>query len=179
MCIITEHARAKQKIQRLEADLASLKERLVLLKEQYEPLLPTNYPTFDITWSELKSELGVLGIQCMLKSEHIADDFIRHTDKENWTKIMPFLVYSADYYVSGVADCDDYSRWAAADSSRLFKLNGCLECWGESKWGYHAYNLIRIAPNEYRISEPNAGAPWAGELLKFGEESYLPQYWRL
>lgn len=172
MCLIAEHARALQRLEQLESEVARLKER-------YEPELPAGYPLFDVSWNDLVAELEALGLPCMLKPGHMPDSLVRHTDEESWARIMPFLVYPADYYVEGVADCDDYARWAAADSSKLFKLNGCLECWGDSQWGYHAFSLIRVAPNEYRISEPNAGAPWAGELLKPGEQGYNPRFWRL
>jgi len=165
MCLITEHAH-------LEKEIAEL-------KQQYEPVLPTGYPTFDVKWTDLKLELESLGVECMLKPAHIPDALVRHTNEESWAKIMPFLVYPADLYVEQVADCDDYARWATADSSRLFKLNGCLECWGDSKWGYHAFSLVRVAPGEYRISEPNAVAPWAGTLMRFGDNGYMPKYWRL
>ena len=146
---------------------------------KYEPVLPSGYPTFDIKWTDLKLELEALGVECMLKPQHIPDALVRHTDEASWAKIMPYLVYPADLYVADIADCDDYARWATADSSRLFQLNGCLECWGDSSWGYHAYSLVRVGPGEYQLSEPNAGAPWAGELMKFGAEGYLPKCWRL
>lgn len=172
MGVIVELARARQSITRLEAEVARL-------KAQYEPGLPAGYPVFEIGWFGLITELRDLGVELMLKLDHVPDNTVKHTDEESWAKIMPFLVYPADYYVEQVADCDDYARWATADSSRLFKLNGCLECWGDSQWGYHAYSLIRVAPGEYRISEPNAGAPWAGDLLKFGQHGYNPKFWRL
>lgn len=173
MGVILELVQAKNRIKDLDAEI-------LRLKTQYEPELPTGYPVFDINWSDLVMELHTLGVELMLKPEHIPDTIIRHTDEENWGKIVPFLVYPADYYVEQVADCDDYARWAAADSSKLFKLNGCLECWGDSLWGYHAYSLFRIAPLQYRVSEPNAGVrDFAGVLMKFGERGYKPKYWRL
>ncbi len=161
---------------RYQAEIDTLKQEVEKLRG---PELPSDLASYDIGWHDLKAELEALGVQCMLKAEHVPDSFVWHTDEENWARIMPFLVYPADLYVEGVADCDDYARWAAADSSKLFKLNGCLECWGDSPWGYHAYSLVRVAPGEYRISEPNAGAPWAGELLRFGSHGYRPLFWRL
>ena len=171
MGVILELARAKQSIARLEAEVARL-------KAQYEPELPAGYPVFEIGWFDLVTELQVLGVELMLKPEHVPDAVVKHTDEGGWAKIAPFLVYPADYYVEQVADCDDYSIWAAADSSRLFKLNGCLECWGDSQWGFHAYSLVRIAPKVYRVFEPNAGAPYAGQLMKFGENGYVPGSWK-
>lgn len=172
MCLITAHAHALERVKELEAEVVNL-------KMEYEPVLPAGFPVFDIKWAELKSELESLGVQCMLKPEHVPDDFVRHTDEASWAKIMPFLVYPADLYVAGVADCDDYARWAASDSSKKFKLNGCLECWGDMPLGYHAFNLVRIAPLEYRLSDHNAGFSYAGELFKFYEHGYIPKYWRL
>jgi len=179
VCLITEHAHAKKRIKELETEVVQLNEQVEQFKEQYEPELPTGYPTFDISWADLKAELEALGVQCMLLANHIPDSFVRHTDEANWAKIMPFLTYSANLYVEGVADCDDYSRWAAADSSKKFKLNGCLECWGDMPLGYHAFNLVRIGTGKYKIFEPNAGFEDAGTPMDFGEQGYLPKCWRL
>ena len=167
----TELLNAKRRVKELEAEVAKL-------KEQYEPELPTGYPTFDISWFDLVAELEELGVKLMLKPEYVPDSAVRHTDEVSWALIAPHLVYPADYYVEGVVDCDDYARWASTDSSKLFKMNGCLECWGDSKWGYHAYGLVRVAPKEYRVFESNAGAPYAGQLMKFGENGYMPKSWK-
>lgn len=163
MCLIVEHAHLKKRIQELEAEL--------------HPVVP-DYPIFKVPWQIIVSELNALNIECMLKKVCIPDSYIYHTDEAGWNGIIPFLTFPADMYVS-IVDCDDYARKATSDSAWLFGLNGCLECWGNITEGYHAFNLVRIGEKEYRLFEPNAGFPWAGELFKIGENGYQPKYWRL
>jgi len=171
MCLIVEHAHLLKENKELSAEI----ERF---RAQYEPELPSGYNTFDVAWFNIVNELKELGIECMLKVKHVPDALIRFTDEEGWRAIVPFLTFPGEYYVEGVSDCDDYARWATADSSKKFKINGCLECWGKIPEP-HAFNLVRIAPGEYRLFEPNAAFAWAGELFEFGAHNYFSEYWRL
>lgn len=124
MGVIVELARARQKIKELETRIAELE----------GPPLPSGYPVYEIGWSDLVKNLKALGLDPMLRTEHVPDSTVRYTDRAGWSQIVPFLTFPADYYVEDVADCDDYSRWAAADSSKLFKLNGCLQVWGDTPY---------------------------------------------
>jgi len=64
-----------------------------------------------------------------------------------------------------IKNCDDYSKWANADSSKRFRLNGCVQLWGNSPYGFHAFSGVITGPDTIRIFEPNASFPCAGELL--------------
>lgn len=171
MCLISEHAHALEKI-------TELVDEIDRLKEQYEPELPANYPIYSMTWQALKAMLASHNVELMLKSQFVPDGDIFYTDRESWTKIIPFLTFPADDYVADAADCDDYARWASAASSKLFKLNGCLECWGHMPLGFHGFNLVITGSESFALHEPNGGFG-LGELFEQGEEDYTAESWRL
>lgn len=162
---------------RLLAENESLKARI---KELEGPELPTDYPIYEIKWTDLVKEMEEMGLELMLKKEFVPDRVVRTTNEESWRKIAPFLVYPADEYVEQGCDCDNYAMRASVDASFLCKLEGCRQTWGDSKWGYHAYSLVVIgpAPLKYKLIENNAGAPYAGELLNFGDYEYMPKSWK-
>jgi len=139
--------------------------------------LLTNYPKCQIKWTDMEKSLDELGLDCMLKSKYIPDSIVSYTDKESWAKIVPYLTLPADLYVNKDADCDDYSQWAAAESSMKFKRK-CLQCWGNTPYGYHAFNMVQVAHNKYMYFEPNAGFPFAGKLFNAGEHGYIPEAWK-
>ena len=143
-----------------------------------EPGKPAGYPVYQIGWDELATNLKGLGLELMLKAEFMPDRLVKYTGEKAWAEIIPFLIYPADDYVAEVADCDDYSRWAAADASRIFKLNGCLQCWGDTPSGRHAWGLVITGPKSYLLFEPNAGFPYAGKLFAEGDNGYEPKYWK-
>lgn len=141
------------------------------------PVLPTGYPVEQISWADLKTMLTSHGLICQIKDGFGDDYWVKYTNKESWAKIVPYLTYPASYYVDEVADCDDYAKWAVADSSKLFHLNGCLHCQGLVP-GSHAFGLVIISPTEFRLFDPNAGFPWAGELFSPGTYGYTPKNWK-
>ena len=171
MCLISEHAHALNNIVALETEIAQL-------KMQYEPNLPSGFPIYAMTWQALMDMLASHNIELMLKPQFVPDGEVFYTDRESWEKIVPYLTYPADDYVADTADCDDYARWAAADSSKLFKLNGCLECWGHMPLGFHGFNMVITGEDSFALHEPNAGFG-LGELFEQDEEDYTAESWRL
>jgi len=148
-------------------------------EESEEQLWPQDYPKFEITWGELKRNLEELGLECMLKAKFVPDTKVTYTTEEAWGKMVSFLTYPADYYVAELEiDCDDYSKWTAADASKKFKLSGCLQCWGNMPLGYHAFSLVVTGPKSYKLFEPNAGFGCAGELFASGDFGYQPKSWK-
>lgn len=161
--------------------LLKAKREIKLLKEDIEDLkhpdpLPKGFPVFKMAWTELVGTLKLAGLEAMVKAKFVADGYITYTDSEHWAKIVPYLVSPADLFVDKVADCDDYSRWAAAESSKLFQLTGCLQCWGKIPQGYHAWNLV-ITPAGVRYFEPNGGYEFAGVLFQ-NDHGYIPKSWK-
>jgi len=174
MCLITDHVKLKKACQVLLEENAKLEAQVEALQP---PVLPFGYPVYKLPWAELIRFLLVLDLQPMVNPEYVADSYVTYTDKDSWAKIIPFLVYPADLYVEEVADCDDYSKWAAADSSKLFNLNGCLQCWGHMPLGYHAWNLVLIEGG-YKLFDANAGFPHAGQLFNPMDNGYKPEAWK-
>jgi len=171
LCLISQHARALEKI-------TELADEIDRLKEQYEPDLPVGYPIYSMTWQVLVAMLATKGIKLMLKPEFVPDGNIFYTDRESWAKIIPLLTYPADDYVADAADCDDYARWAATDSSKKFKLNGCLETWGHMPRGLHGFSLVITSPDSFALFESNAGFPYAGVPFNQGDNGYNAESWK-
>jgi hypothetical protein len=139
-----------------------------------------DFPIYKIAWSDVVSELSKLGIECMIKDD-APDTDIYYTNEESLTKMVKFLVYPADWYVSSVEkDCDDYAKWASADMSRNFGLCG-FQIFGDIKneqaEGYHAWSMAKT-PNGYKMWDANAGFQYAGELFNLGEHNYKSKKWK-
>ncbi len=128
-----------------------------------------------LPWEELEDTLAGMGISLILTQK--PDDFVQYTSELEWRKVLPYLTISAEYAVNG-ADCDDYARKASVDASILFGLSGCLECWGDTPMGYHAFNLVILSPHSFALFESNAGFEWAGSLFQIGENGYSPKGWK-
>jgi len=146
---------------------------------------PTGYPKFKIHWVDLVKVLAENGIELRLRAKFAPDVWVYYTDEESWAKIVPFLVYPADYYVSQACDCDEYAKKASADASFEFELNGCLQAWGEHDMS-HAFGLVMTSLSTFKLFEMNAGFPWAGvlfdpeEILAPDEENgYTVESWDL
>ena len=148
--------------------------------EAYDNYVRQQVGTVPILWikfQELKVNLAELGLECRMRDDYQPDTWVAYTNEESWAKIIPFLTYSASYYVAEGADCDDYARWAAVDASRIFKLNGCLEGWGLMPQGGHAWGLVMTSPKGYKLFEPNAGFEYAGELFANKDNEYNTKSW--
>jgi len=139
-----------------------------------------DFPIYKIKWKDVVSELEQLGIECMI-GEDAPDTEICYTDEKSLKKMVKFLVYPADWYVSSIEiDCDDYARWASADMSRNFGLYG-FQVFGnvknEQAEGYHAWSMAKT-PSGYKLWDANAGFVYAGELFDFGRYGYSPKRWK-
>ena len=141
--------------------------------------LPTDFPIYEMPRSQMIEELAELGLECQLKSKFAFPDImVSYTDEKSWAKLIPFLTYPADEYVEEDCDCDNYAKKASADAAFLFKLEGCLQCWGKMPLGPHAWGLVICGHRRYKLFEPNSGFPYAGELFAEGENSYLSKSWK-
>ena len=143
-------------------------------------------PRQEMPWQDLVDMLASHELTAMLS--HPPDYKICFTDEETLAKMVPFLTYSADYYVAELEiNCDDYARWAAADARRIFRVQGVYEVWG---WvtipyqtgevrQYHAWSLGVVDFDRFKLFEPNAGFPFAGELFgPDGGYNYRPEKWK-
>ena len=134
-------------------------------------------PRQEMLWQDLVSMLASHELTAMLS--HPPDYKIRFTNEETLARIVPFLTYPADYYVAELEiNCDDYARWSAADARRIFHIQGVYEVWGSTPYGYHAWSLGIIDFDKFRLFEPNAGFPFAGELFAAGENGFIPEKWK-
>ena len=143
-----------------------------------KPDLPADYPVFVLPWSDVMKRLTELGLTPMTLD--MPDVHMFYTDRPHWAQIMRHLIYSAEPYSKiERRDCDDYSKKASADSSFYFGL-GCIQVWGDSPYGYHAYNLVFAGTKTVLIFEPNAGfEEVAGELMALDDKrGWHPRKWK-
>jgi len=180
MCLIVEHAHTLQKVATLEFELAALKiEHAQTLPIIIEPVFPTGFPIYDMEWGESVTVLSDANLVCMLKDGFKEDYKVYYTDEDSWRLIVPFLVSPADAYVNEGCDCGDYAKIATGRAALLAKLSGgCKEAWGMLDGEPHAFGLVFISRVKYKLFEPNAGFPWAGELFNDGEHGYKVKYWK-
>ena len=116
----------------------------------------------------------------MIDLKHgIPDKHFFYTDDASWELIQKSLTYPADYFVSVERkDCDDYSKKASADGSFYYGLN-VLQAWGDSPEGFHAFNLVMVNLNSWRVFEPNAGFACAGKLMELAnKDGWLVRKWK-
>lgn len=136
-----------------------------------------DFPYHETYWGIIIEELKAMGIAWDGKSVPESNAF--YTDEVSMKKIIPFLTYPADYAVEALAiDCDDYSRWAASDASKIFKIGSVMQVKGNSPYGYHSWNMCIVGEGQYRLFEPNAGLEASGELFKIGDYGYKPDKWK-
>jgi len=159
--------------------LANLISRLSKIFKPKEEPKPQVKQIIAVPWDTVVAELKGLGLVLINKDGFQPDYYIQYVDEEDWQKLVPFLTFSGEYYVLGIEplpDCDDYAKKASVEAAFKFHVS-CLETWGDTPYGRHAFSLVKVGEKAYRIFEPNAGFEEAGELFKFGE--YRPDCWRL
>lgn len=138
MCLITEHARAKQKINELEAQNASLQTRITSLEEQLTPPEP---PTIRGVISRaviesLYKEIfpGAVSKLFIADKEYeiTAISELRRFVKWDNTNIFPYV---AEYH-----DCDDFAIALAGDFAKYPEWAGfpVAFIWGDL-YGGHAF----------------------------------------
>ena len=134
-------------------------------------------PRQEMLWQDLVNMLASHGLTLMLSDQ--PDYKVRFTNEETLAKMVPFLTYPADYYVAELEiNCDDYARWAAADARRIFRIQGVYEVWGNTPYGYHAWSLGITDFDKFKLFEPNAGFPFAGEMFVPGDNGFIPEKWK-
>tara|TARA_Y100000310_G_scaffold276879_1_gene294330 strand:+ start:3638 stop:4174 length:537 start_codon:yes stop_codon:yes gene_type:complete len=128
----------------------------------------SDFPVYGESWGDTRKSLEDLGMFPM--TEDMPDKMFYYTDLSVWEQILISLTFSGDIFAEEERrDCDDYSKLASAVSGFVYGLN-CVQAWGESPYGYHAYNMVKIPDGEgsaWRVFEPNAGFEVAGELFEF------------
>lgn len=138
----------------------------------------SDYPVYRMTWADTRLLIGKLGLTAMMEGDD-PDRHFFYTDEETWRKIIPYLTYPGEYYAwEERRDCDDYSKKASADSSFYYGLN-CLQVWGNTPLGFHAFNMVLVLPDKWKLFEPNASFECAGELLDLKNEyGWEPVKWK-
>ena len=147
--------------------------------EEKPSFLTEDYPVLETTWAEVIVSLSKTGLTAMIATSDIPDYSFFYTDAGHWKKIIKHLTYPAIFYQQEERkDCDDYSKKASADSSFYFGLN-CLQAWGDSALGYHAYNLLMVAPDAWKVFEPNGSFDVSGKLLDLdNRQGWIPRKWK-
>ncbi len=137
----------------------------------------SEYPVYKKSWQEIRQSLEDLGLLWMENA--LPDTEFFYTDEFYWQEMFKNLIYPADHFAElERKDCDDYSKKASADSSFYYGLN-CLQVWGDTPGGYHAFNMIK-GDDEWRIFEPNSGWECAGELLLIDNKyGWIPRQWKV
>ncbi|MBU0778210.1 hypothetical protein KKH23_05965 [Patescibacteria group bacterium] len=140
---------------------------------------PIEYVVHEMSWEDLVKLLGDNGLELMLKPKFKPDYNVYFTDEAGWSKIIPYLTYSAEVYVEWERrDCDDYSKKASADAGFNYGLF-CAQAWGNCRYGVHAFNLVVTSPTTFKLFEPNAiFDEVAGRLIEQGEESWQAKNWK-
>ena len=73
---------------------------------------------YEIDLETIKAELKALNMIPMFTRIPEFKQF--YVNEETLIRIVPYLTYSAEYYVSSLEiDCDDYAMWGAADARRI------------------------------------------------------------
>jgi len=162
-------AKARREVGILEKKLVLLKAKLLELDEQV-----IVYPQVKVEGVGFNEVIifckDTLGLDFMLKAKYMADTMLYFpTSIADWRTIVPFVTLSAELYAEQERkDCDNYSQRSASECSWRFGVSG-LQVWGDSPYGYHAYNLALVRSNgewlRSHVWEPNAGFEVAGELL--------------
>ncbi|MAH46913.1 hypothetical protein CMI37_13870 [Candidatus Pacearchaeota archaeon] len=140
------------------------------------PEKDSDYPVYELPWATVLGLLEDMGLTRI--TNELPDRAFYYTDEDTWNELLPNLVYPPEYYAEQERrDCDDYSKKASADSSFFYGLN-CLQVWGDSEAGYHAFNMVMVLRNEWRLFEPNSSFPVAGKLmLPTNEHGWRARKW--
>lgn len=144
--------------------------------------IPSDFPFYSLTWPEVVESLDALGLKRM--DTDLPDKKYFSTDESTWLKLLPGLTYPGKYFAERERkDCDDYAKKASADSSFYYGLN-CLQVWGHTPIGLHAFNLVLVGarhavPSQWRVFEPDATKQCSGKLLELNNTfGWKPEKWK-
>ena len=132
-------------------------------------------------WAIVRDDLIPLRIRWIC--EAVEDSEAIYVDQETLAKMIPFLSYPSGYASpQHQIDCGDMAMWAAADASRIFKVNGVLQIWGKTPYipPDHAWCGLQVAENKYMCWEPDKGLAASGQLFDITNNSfgYKGERWR-
>ncbi len=102
------------------------------------------------------------------------DSQVAICSKAELDRIAPGITYSAQDYVSEIADCEDYGIRAMVDAAFIYHCSGIRLCLGWTEQGYHGFCITVDVDNEVWWLEPNAGFEVAGVWHRIGEDTYRP-----
>ena len=144
----------------------------------------TKLTMIGVDYNKIVTELESIGIHIMCTQQ--PDHRLFNLNLANSKLLVPFYSYSGEGYVFNpeAPDCNDYAKLASAEAA--FSHHAVLEVWGRTPYtsdnnptGRHAWNLWRVGTGLYKMSEPNAGFLYAGELFDIGGHGYYPDSWRI
>ena len=167
MCIVLELARAKQENKALKARIDYL--------EMLIP--PPAIPVTDllmISRHDYLHQFAMKGITPVSIGTPLDTD-LSITSKAELDRIAPELVYSAEYYLSQIWDCENYGLQAQSDAARFFHVSGITLGLGTMPLGYHGFALTMDKEFNIYWLVPNAGFPYAGVWYKIGEVEHYPE----
>ena len=127
------------------------------------PVLKIEIPTIQVSRTVYLQEMAKHGV-VPLGDPFDISAYI--ADKSDLDKIAPYLVYSAEWYVEQIWDCEDYALRGMSDAGLFYKVNGIRAVFGDTDYGYHGYLATLDKRGGIWLLENNAGFPWAGEWFK-------------
>ena len=139
---------------------------------------PSKYAKYQMSWNELCTLMDSYGITKQVKDAFLPDFDVFYTDANSWVTIMPWVQIVSGAYKPTKFDCDDFARKCVADTAFYFGLNGCVNLWGRTPLGQHAFVGLPISKQELLICEPNKGFNFSGKLFKPTENGYFPTSWK-
>ena len=97
------------------------------------------------------------------------------TTESELKRIAPYLVYSAEWYISELEiDCEDYALQAQCDAAFKFHVSGVRMGLGNMPLGYHGFPITLSKEGNIWLLEPNAGFEYAGEWFQLGGHFFSP-----
>ena len=166
MGVIVELARARQELNTLRAENAELKAQIPT------PPIPVTDLVM-ISRRDYLHQMAMKGITPISLGTPLDTD-LSITSKAELDRIAPELVYSAEYYLDQIWDCENYGLQAQSDAARFFHVSGITLGLGNMPLGYHGFALTMDKDFNIWWLEPNAGFPCAGVWYTIGEEGYYP-----
>lgn len=131
----------------------------------------TNYKVYELSGLALQVKLHSLGLEVpmgMLDSRYYT------TDLEGWGKILEDLVFNSDLYKADIYDCENYALKAMNLCAEKYGLNTLGVALGFIPGGYHGFNILFTADDDFMLFEPNFGFGYGG-CFEIGENDYRPQ----
>jgi len=166
MGVILELTRARQENIALKGEVAELKAQIPL------PPIPVTDLVM-ISRHDYLHQMAMHGITPIDMATPL-DTHLAITSKAELDRIAPELVYSAEFFVDQIWDCENYGLQAQSDAARSFHVSGITLGLGNMPLGYHGFALTMDKEFNIWWLENNAGFEYAGVWHKIGVEGYYP-----